>query len=284
MDGAAVAAPLLSAPQLSVVSLRVTGRLPRTKGIPVREDYYGEYAVFEERNWWFVSRRRIIRRVLQKHLPPAVEGRRVLDAGCGTGINLRLLREFGDVDGVDNSELAISFCHALGEESVRQADLCDLPFESGSYDLVTALDVLEHIEDDRGALAELVRVCRPGGRLLLTVPSFPSLWSDHDIVNHHVRRYHPRDFRELVSETGLNIQHESGMNFFLLPVAYLWRTYRKIFRQRPSPQGPRADNTHQAPPVNALLRAIFSAESPLIAGPGLPLGLSILCLAEKREA
>ena len=159
-----------------------------------------------------------------------------------------------------------------------------LPFESGSYDLVTALDVLEHIEDDCGALAELARVCRPGGRLLLTVPSFPSLWSDHDIVNHHVRRYHPRDFRELISESGLNIQHESGMNFFLLPVAYLWRTYRKIFRQRPSPQGPRADNTHQAPPVNALLRAIFSAESPLIAGPGLPLGLSILCLAEKREA
>lgn len=248
----------------------------------MQEDYYAEYAVFEERNWWFVSRRSIIARVLRKRLTPS-DGRTILDAGCGTGINLHMLQEFGDVDGIDNSERAISFCHTLGENTARQADLCNLPMEDASYDLVTALDVLEHIEDDRRALSELVRVCRPSGHLLLTVPAFPSLWSDHDIVNHHVRRYHPTQFRERIRAAGLDIVHESGMNCFLLPAAYLWRTYRRVFRARPSPEGPRADNTHRAPAVNAILRAIFTAEAPLIAGPGLPLGLSILCLAEKRQ-
>lgn len=247
----------------------------------MREDYYAEYAVFEEKNWWFVSRRTILRSVLRKHLPAQNE-RRILDAGCGTGINLHLLREFGAVEGVDFSEKAIEFCQARGESAMRTADIRCLPHEDGSFDLVTALDVLEHIEEDRDALRELVRVCRPGGYVLLTVPSFPSLWGDHDVVNQHVRRYRPAAFFSMVEAGGLQVVHRSGMNLFLLPIAFLWRTYRNWFRREPvTPESPRPDNMHSHPAINAILRAVFTAESPLIAGPGLPLGLSILCLAKK---
>ncbi len=248
----------------------------------MREDYYAEYAEFEENNWWFVSRRFIIRRLLAKRLPPA-EHRRILDAGCGTGINLAMLREFGDVDGIDSSAKAVAYCGEREEKSVRQADLLELPLENDLYDLVTALDVLEHIQDDAGALAEIVRVCRPGGRILLTVPAFPGLWGDHDVVNQHVRRYSPSRFYTLVEESGLTIEHRSGMNLFLFPAAFLWRTYRRLLhRPSPGPNGPRPDNSHRHPIVNGLLRAAFTAEAPLITGPGLPPGLSVLCVAVKE--
>ncbi len=253
----------------------------------MREDYYAEYYVFEERNWWFVSRRHIIARVLRHHLPQhGPQTRKILDAGCGTGINLSLLREFGEVAGVDNSPLAVGFCTKRNEADVRQADLCNLPFEDGEYDLVTALDVLEHIEDHAQALNEMARVCRTGGRILLTVPAFPSLWSDHDVVNHHIRRYRPQEFREFVESSGLQISHWSGMNMLLLPVAYSWRTYRNLrrfFAGDVNPEGPRPDNSHRHPLINSALMAAFKAEAPFIERYGLPLGLSILCLAEKIE-
>jgi ubiquinone/menaquinone biosynthesis C-methylase UbiE len=154
----------------------------------VRNDYYADYYEFEDKNWWFVSRRRILLSLLKKYLPPSKSDRKILDAGCGTGINLSMLSQFGKVLGIDSSEEAIHFCNQRGEEKVQLAKVENLPFDKNEFDFITALDVLEHIQDDDKAIRELARVCKPQGMVLITVPVHPSLWGEHDEVNQHIRR------------------------------------------------------------------------------------------------
>jgi len=248
--------------------------------------YYREYFFFEQDNWWFVSRRRILLSVLRTalHRPHGLE---ILDAGCGTGINLDYLAEFGRVTGVDVAEEAIEFCRRRGHDDVRRADLTRLDgWRDGEFDLVTALDVIEHIDDDRAAVREIVRVTRPGGHLLVTVPAFPGLWSDHDEVNHHQRRYRGREIRELLAANGCDIVRFTYINTFLFPVAWVVRTWQQARRRLfgPPAHPPRTDFVDYHPVVNALLLAVFTAETPLVTTTGLPFGLSALCLARKRES
>lgn len=249
----------------------------------MREDYYSDYYEFENNNWWFVSRRRILSALLRKFLPQERQNFDILDAGCGTGINLELLQQFGSVVGVDCSQEAIHFCSLRNSKDARLANVTELPFEPATFDLVTALDVLEHIEDDAAAVRELSRVCRPGGFLLITVPVYPSLWGEHDEINQHVRRYEPKRMIDLLEQNGFTIMHRSCMNTWLLPAAFLWRWWRNL-RNRLIPKQDRlsrADNMHHHPLMNRILTAIFTSELPLVVGPGLPVGLSLVVLSEK---
>jgi SAM-dependent methyltransferase len=258
---------------------------PRDRGGCVERSYYQEYFFFEQDNWWFVSRRRILMSLLRRHLPRG-GNLEILDAGCGTGINLDYLAEFGTVIGADVSEEAIEFCRRRGNSSVRRADLRELDWPDASFDLVTALDVIEHIDRDDAAVHELARVTKPGGHLLVTVPAFPALWSAHDEINHHMRRYRGIEIRELVTRNGCEIVKFTHMNTFLFPVAYAVRTWqqlrKKLFGESPYP--PRTDFVDYHPVVNAVLTAIFTAEVPLVTLAGLPFGLSILCFARKRSS
>ncbi len=250
----------------------------------MREDYYSDYYEFEQNNWWFVSRRKILATLLRKKLPKCGYPRQVLDAGCGTGINLAMLEEFGEVTGVDSSPEAIHFCHLRQANNAKQYDITGLPFENESYQLITALDVLEHIEDDEQAFREIGRVCQPEGYFLLTVPVFPSLWGEHDEINQHYRRYEPRRIYELLQSNGFTIEHRSFMNTWLLPAAFLWRGYRNLKKMisPPSDKLARADNMHHVPWMNTLLTMIFSSELPFVVGLGLPFGLSLVVLAKKE--
>lgn len=248
--------------------------------------YYREYYFFEQDNWWFVSRRRILLALLRRTLPRR-ESLRILDAGCGTGINLEYLSEFGDVTGVDFADEAIDFCRRRGNASVRQADLTSLTgWADGEWDLVTALDVVEHIDDDHAAVRELVRVTKPGGHFLVTVPAFPALWSDHDEVNHHKRRYRAPELRALVEASGCEIVRFTYMNSLLFPVAWLVRTWQRLRRSLFGPPNhpPRTDFVDYHPVVNSFLQAAFTAETPLVTTVGLPFGLSLVCLARKKAA
>jgi len=250
----------------------------------LERSYYHEYFFFEQDNWWFVSRRRILMSLLRKFLPP---GRNldILDAGCGTGINLEYLAEFGEVAGADFSEDAIEFCRKRGKNTVHRADLCDLDWEDDHFDVVTALDVIEHIDRDGDAVRELVRVTKPGGHILVTVPAFPALWSEHDEINHHRRRYRRSEILDLMRRNDCEIVKFTYMNSFLFPIAYTVRTWqrlrRRIFGESSHP--PRTDFVDYHPVVNGLLTAIFTAETPLVTFAGLPFGLSILCFARKND-
>jgi SAM-dependent methyltransferase len=252
----------------------------------MERSYYQEYFFFEQDNWWFVSRRRILLALMRRSLPVR-RGLRVLDAGCGTGINLEYLTEFGTVTGVDFADEAIEFCRRRGNDGVRKADLTHLDgWPDGEWDLVTALDVVEHIDDDRAAVRELVRVTKPGGHLLVTVPAFPALWSEHDEVNHHRRRYRASELRALLEGSGCELVRFTYMNSLLFPIAWIVRTWQRARRRvlGPPDHPPRTDFVDYHPVVNALLQAAFTSETPLVTTVGLPFGLSLVCLARKRPA
>src|SRR5262245_484724 len=146
------------------------------------EDFFHH---LEERHWWFVGRRKIVFDLIQRY---ALQPARILDAGCGTGYTGRELRRFGEIYAFDVAPEAVTHAAARGL-TVKQGELTAIPYADGDFDLVTALDVLEHVENDRLALAELWRVMKTGGTLLFTVPAYHFLWSPHDEVNNHKRRY-----------------------------------------------------------------------------------------------
>src|ERR1044072_4730710 len=146
----------------------------------------------EGTHWWFAGRRRIIRSFVEeicRSFDFKDRAPRILDVGCGTGANLELLGEFGEAEGVDVSVDALAFCRARGLQNVRQGAAEKLPYEDGAFDLVTALDVVEHLDDDGAVLSEMRRVLRVGGRALLFVPAFMFLWGVQDDVSNHRRRY-----------------------------------------------------------------------------------------------
>ncbi|HZG53808.1 MAG TPA: class I SAM-dependent methyltransferase, partial [Pyrinomonadaceae bacterium] len=167
-------------------------------GLPLlpREMERHTYAIMYEvegSHWWFAGRRRILESFIRSIVAALnLQGRarpRILDVGCGTGANLEMLAQFGEAEGVDVSEDALAFCRARGLGQVKLGAAEQLPYADASFDLVTALDVVEHLDDDAAGLREMRRVLRPGGRALLFVPAFMWLWGVQDDVSHHRRRY-----------------------------------------------------------------------------------------------
>ncbi len=250
----------------------------------MRESFYDEYFRLEDRHWWFVGRRQIILAVLAAHLDPMPAGdRRILDMGCGTGASLRHLRRFGGVDGVDVDERAVGFCRARGEDRVQLLESDVLPFPDDSFDLLTALDVLEHIDDDRGALREIGRVLRPGGMLLATVPAYGWMWGPQDEISHHFRRYGTADLRRKIIESGLELQRISHFNSILFPAIALVRVVRRL---GPTPGEVRSDfELTKEGRVNSMLARVLSSEAGwLRRRRNLPVGVSIMALATVPEA
>ena len=168
-----------------------------------------EYQRLHEReyiHWWNIGRRRILEAALSRNLKFSPTERKVLDVGCGAGGNILFLKKFGNVTGFDISEEALSFSGDKGFSELVLGRAEILPFREGSFDIVSALDCIEHIEDDEAALQEAYRVLKDGGTLLLTVPSHPWLWSRHDEALHHKRRYTKNELQRKVRDAGFGIQ------------------------------------------------------------------------------
>lgn len=242
----------------------------------MRENFYAEYFRIEDRHWWFVGRRQIVLAVLGAHLTPAPHGR-ILDFGCGTGTMLGYLRRFGEVEGIDADEHAVRYCHARGQARVQLLDSDALPFPDDSFDLLTALDVLEHIDDDRRSFAEVARILRPGGTFLATVPSYPWMWGVQDEISHHFRRYTRRQLEQRILAAGLELERLTHFNTILFaPIAAV----RLARRLRPPEGEPRSDfQMTREGAVNRLLTAVFSAEARWLRTRDLPFGVSLLALA-----
>lgn len=243
------------------------------RGVPVLDGRGIERkALLEARHWWYRGRRRIVLERIER-LP--IRGQpRLLDVGCGSGQLLGHLSRFGTVTGVDVNPAAVEFArtHAPGEIHVGRAER--LPFGRQEFNLVTCLDVLEHVTDDALALAELRRVTAPGGYLLATVPGYPILWSGHDVTAGHARRYRSRELSARAAMAGWHRLDEFRFNSLLLPVAASFRLGARAIGSRP-----RSDLLATPRRLDRLLEYPLRAEAALIRrGWRFPTGLSTLAV------
>ncbi len=240
---------------------------------------YALMAEIEETHWWFVGRRRIIASFVERALAgwPADRARpRILDVGCGTGANLKMLAQFGQVEGVDLSEEALTFCRARGFINVRHGAVEQLPYEDSAFDLVTALDVIEHLDDDVAGLREMRRVLRPGGRALLFVPAFEFLWGVQDEVGHHRRRYRLPQLRRAVCEAGFAVERATYANFTFFAPILLGRALMRI-----TPWQPASENEINISALNGLLGCLLGTERFWLRSRNFPFGVSALCVARR---
>ena len=233
----------------------------------------------EETHWWYVGRRQIIQSLVEKICPALNNPNpRILDVGCGTGANLKMLAAHGRTEGVDISPQAVEFCRQRGLDSVKLGAIEHLPYENGSFDLVTALDVIEHLDDDVAGLREMRRVLRPDGRVLLFVPAFMFLWGVQDEVSNHRRRYTLPSLLKAVEAAGFSIEWASYANMsFFLPVLVVRSVMRWL--------GLRADTEYgiNISVMNGPFSRFFAAERFILKRGKLPFGVSAVCIARRAE-
>lgn len=233
----------------------------------MKESAYREHFEAEDRHWWYRGRWAVVEALLSRARLPSQP--RILDAGCGTGGNLEKFNRLGTASGVEPSPEAVGFCRERGLERVHQAGLESLPFEDGSFDLVAATDVIEHVGPEQQALRELRRVAAPGAALLLTVPAYMWLWSSEDVNLHHHRRYTKRRLRAAVAAAGWEPLFASYFNSLLLPPIAVAKKLR-----RPGEGSADLDRTPAA--LDGLLSLPMRFEAQLIRrGIGLPAGVSV---------
>jgi SAM-dependent methyltransferase len=234
----------------------------------------------EQSHWWHTGRRRILAGFVEDICRRVTDRRpRILDVGCGTGANLLMLSAYGDAEGVDVSEDALAFCRERGLDHVKQGAGEELPYEDGAFDLVTAFDVVEHMDDDLAGLKEMFRVLRPGGHALLFVPTFMFLWGVQDDVSNHRRRYRLPELRRVLEQAGFEIERSTYANItFFLPILFV----RKLMRLT----GLKIDteNNINVSALNGVFGALFGSESVILRYMNLPFGVSGLCVAKKPVA
>jgi SAM-dependent methyltransferase len=234
----------------------------------MEERLFCEMDTIEKNHWWFVGRRSIVLRVINKFVKLKPEAR-ILDAGCGTGGNLEFLSKLGYVVGLEPNQQAIEFAKKKDVAPVVQGELPGfLPFPLNNFDLVVVLDVLEHTDDDESALKALVPLLKPNGHLIITVPAFPFLWSSHDQIHHHRRRYLLPEIEKTIRCSGLQVVYASYYNTWLFPVIASVRLVKARFKVLE-----KASDLRLPPKVvNSFLRALFSSEKNFIGRMRLPLG------------
>lgn len=241
-------------------------------------DLYDEFAAVESEHWWFQGRRAIVNDVLERWLLPAASPRRILDIGCGTGEMLEMLTRFGDVVALDASEAAVTYCRGRFGDTVKVTRGLvpdDLPVDE-QFDLVSAFDVIEHIDDDVGALKALRDITAPAGTIIVTVPAFPSLWSVHDERNQHRRRYRAPVLTERMTDAGYAVQFVSYFNSLMFPAVASVRLIQRFQRREKA-----ASNMALPPPkINAGLRRAFASERAVLRRGRLPFGTSIVAVGQ----
>jgi SAM-dependent methyltransferase len=248
----------------------------------MEERYYETYYQHETEHWWFRWRFALIREVIGR-----IEGipkrPRMLDAGCGTGQMLKLLQRQGQAVGLDLSREAIMFAASRDARNLVLGSVTNPPFAEGTFDIALALDVIEHVDDDCGILRGLRSLVRPGGALIVTVPAFQFLWSDHDRINHHRRRYRADELRERLEGAGFEIDRITYCNTALFPIVTVVRRAQALMRRfRPQADTELDSDLHRYPNVlNELLYRLMLVETRLLRRFDMPVGVSILAVARR---
>jgi len=236
---------------------------------------YQQMAELDDRHWWYRARRRILAELIRREVRLPADAR-ILEIGCGTGHNLPMLSGFGHVDGLELDDEAAALSEKRLGRGIIRSPLPELDGVSNDYDLIGAFDVIEHIEDDRAALAAIATKLKPGGKFMMTVPAHPWMWTAHDVANHHKRRYSKRSLRALVEGSPMRLQKIGYFNSLLFPVAVAERTVSKL-------RG-KDDGDVSLPPalLNRTLEAVFASERYLVGRLPLPPGLSLFAVASAR--
>ena len=239
----------------------------------MEREVYEAMAEHDERHWWYRARREVVAELIRRKvsLPKQAKG---LEIGCGTGHNLAMLGEFAAMDALEVDPVV----RAMAEKRLGHAVLsAPLPALEGvpddTYEMVAALDVIEHIVDDKAALEGIARVLKPAGKLIMTVPAHRWMWSAHDVVNHHQRRYSKAAFKSLVDHSPLKLESIGYLNSLLFPVAVAQRIASKVTGKEDADLAPPAE------PINQALERVFALERRVIGRIPLPPGLSLFAVA-----
>ena len=235
----------------------------------------------EDSHWWFVGRRAILEGFLRQIIQnpkSKIQNPKILDVGCGTGANLEMLQKFGAAEGVDVSDDALEFCKAKGLKAHK--GLAEkLPFADESFDVVTALDVVEHLDDDVAGLKEMHRVLKTGGDALIFVPAFMWLWGVQDDISNHRIRYTKKQIVERLEKAGFEIERATYANITFFAPIFAGRSLMKLTGIKPE-----SENNVNVSALNGIFGKIFSAERFWLKNFDFPFGVSIVIVAKKSDS
>jgi SAM-dependent methyltransferase len=247
--------------------------------------FYASYYRHEDQHWWFRWRYELITQLIGE-LGTSPDFR-ILDAGCGTGQMLKHLEQLGDPIGIDTSAQAIAFAQSRGAKSLVRGSIAAVPFPNATFDCVVALDVIEHVDDDQNILKALHNVTKPGGHLIVTVPAYQLLWSEHDDINHHKRRYTAGQIRRVIEEAGFTVNRISYCNtVFFLPI-FAIRKFKNLLRKARTTNGVHQESLNSdlgdyPEFMNQAAFRVMQAENFAMRHVDLPFGVSILAVAERK--
>src|SRR6476661_10367894 len=241
------------------------------------------YAIMDEvegSHWWFVGRRKILESFLEpiiKKLRTPDSALRILDVGCGTGANIEMLSQYGEAEGVDVSDDALEFCRLKGLK-VQKGLAESLPYADESFDLTTALDVVEHLDDDIAGLKEMFRVTKSAGYSLIFVPAFMWLWGVQDDISNHRIRYTKKQIVERLERAGYNVERATYANWTFFAPILAGRTIMKLTGIKPE-----SENNITISGLNGVFGRLFGSESLWLKRFNFPLGVSIVVVAKKND-
>lgn len=236
------------------------------------DKYYEKYFYLEREHWWFKARNLI----LETHISSLIKNKniKILNVGAGTGYTSVMLSKFGDVKSIEYNKKCCEIVSKKTNLVVEQGDIRNINYDSNTFDLVTAFDVIEHIDDDVKAIQEIYRVTKKNGLIITSVPAFNFLWSDHDEINHHYRRYTKKSFNILFVNLKLEQKYCTYFNFFLFPLIFLIRIFSRIKKKKVI----KSDfENYNSSSIDKILFKIFSSEAFFLKNNiNLPFGVSLL--------
>lgn len=258
----------------------------------MNQDYYKNYYHLERNHWWFVVRLEILKQEIQKIIEHNLDNNKklkILNIGIATGKTSEMLAEFGEVISLEYDTTCAEFVRQKLNIEVIEGSILELPFEENSFDFVCAFDVVEHVEDDKKAISEMNRVCKKNGKICITVPAFQSLWSHHDEINQHFKRYKMNEIVNLFDlqskDKNYKIIRKTYFNSFLFIPIWLFRTLNFLIPQQFIRKGSGSDfeiykENHF---LDFILKRIFRIEKKIFRkNISFPFGVSLLFFVEKK--
>jgi len=230
----------------------------------------------QKEHWWFVTKKKIVLDIIDRYLNKK-NHIKILDIGCGSGLMLNSLENLGKTFGMDMSDEAINFSKEIFNGKIEKGLLPNkIPYDENYFDLITALDVIEHVDQDIASLKTIHSHLVLGGRAIITVPAYMFLWSKFDEINEHKRRYTLTELNTKLVQAGFTIEKISYYNTLLFPIVFVVRMLNNILKRDGL-----SDVDMPSSPLNIVLKNIFGIEKFLLRFMNLPFGVSVLAFVKK---